>query len=632
MQIKGSWRLAFGCWTTLGMVAASMASADVMVVANRTPRRVPVQVTLPGVTPWKVTLTPGESRPIFADSVSSISFDTGTENANYSLEPGHVYFVGAKRDGTLDLQQIGLGEKATVVAGLPGSAATTPPAVIPVKILVDDDQVTRQAIWEPMLRKRIAAASEVLHRHAMVKLQVVAVDTWRTDDSVQDFNQTLNEFEQQVDPFPGVLAIGFSSQYELVRGRVHMGGTHGPLRPHILVREWSQHATENEKLELLLHELGHYLGAAHSPEPDSVMRPVLSDGRSRRTDHVLRFDPVNTLLMSMVGEEIRRRRVSGFAEVAPAIKARLQEVYEVLGYAQPTDPAARVLTGQLGRRRSSDPLTDSTRAVLAAMTQAARTNGQLPSADSGAAGPFRIEGDALFEELVRLAAREATNAPKEFRNKAFLYAIGIGIGDPEQLHQLPAMARVLRNIETPAEASIRSTYIGKPTARGRHDLAPLYGSRHVGSRQRSGVGRDAQHGQRGARLAGRHRLQLCRPGRRQGGHRLGPAHARRQARRADARWAVYHRRLFARLRRPARRHDHHAVHRPVWWTERRTLPADDGGNRIEDRIAPCLRQVAMAAACGFAVPIAATSPPPRCCRACRGVADRFSRALPAFDG
>ncbi len=449
----------------------SAAVADVVVVANRTPRRIPVEVTLPGETPWKVTMTPGESRPIFADTASSIAFDTGAKVTQYALEPGNVYFIGTRRDGTLDLEQIGLGEKSTLVVGLPGAAATTPPATIPVKILVDDDQVMHRHLWEPMLRKRVAAASAILHRHAMVKLEVVAVDTWQTDNSEQNFNKTLSDFERQVDPFPGELAIGFSSQYELVRGRVHMGGTHGPLQPHILLREWSQHATESEKLELLLHELGHYLGAAHSPEPDSVMRPVLSDRKSRRTDFSVRYDPVNTLLMSMVGEELRRRRVSRFAEVSPATRARLQEVYEVLGVAQPSDPAARVLTGQLGRRRVSDPQTEATRAVLAAMTQAARTNQRLPTADSGQPGPFRVEGDALFEELMRLAARQAAQVPEEVRAKAFLLAIGIGIGDPEQLNRLSAIARVLRKIETPAEASIRSTYIGKPTARGRHDLA-----------------------------------------------------------------------------------------------------------------------------------------------------------------
>ncbi|WP_442485827.1 matrixin family metalloprotease [Aeoliella sp. SH292] len=448
-----------------------MVVADVAVVANRTPRRVPVEITVPGTPAWQVTLTPGESRPIFADGASSISFMSGQDTKQYTLEPANVYFLGAREDGTIDLQRIGLGETSPFVAGLPGSAANTPPATIPVKILVDDDEPMRQLMWEGKLRKRIAAASEILHRHAMVKLEVVAVDTWTTDNATNDFHTTLAEFEKTVDPFPGQLAIGFSSQYEVAEGRVHMGGTRGALRPHILLREWSQHASETEKLELLLHELGHYLGAAHSPEPDSVMRPVLGDRLARKKDFVIRFDPVNTLLMSMVGEEVRRRRVSSFAEIGAATRNRMQEIYKILGYTRPEDPAAGALARQLGQERTGDPLSDAVRSTINSMTQAARNNSQLPLAAEVAAGPTRVEGDALFEELVRLAAREAAKAPAELQAKVFLLAIGIAVGDPEQLNRLPAIAPVLNRIETPAERSVRTTYIGQPTARGRYDLA-----------------------------------------------------------------------------------------------------------------------------------------------------------------
>lgn len=467
-------KLLIGAIAAWSAAIISSATADVMVVSNRTPRRIPMQVTLPGAQPWQVTLGPEESRPLFADSGCEVLLNTGSETARYSLEPGEVYFIGERPDKTIDLQQIGLGQQGSFIAGLPGSAATTPAATIPVKILVDDDQITRRAVWEPLLRKRVEAASALLHRHAMVKLEVVAVDRWVTDDSNNNFHQTLAEFERAVDPFPGELALGFSSQYEVIRGRVHMGGTRGPLRPHILLREWSQHATENEKLELLLHELGHYLGAAHSPEPDSVMRPLLADRKSRRNDFIVKFDPVNTLIMSMVGEELRRRRVSRFAEVAPATKTRLREIYQVLGYAKPEDPAARTLTGQLGSQRSSNALSNSARSIIARMTQSARANQKLPLANSGQAGPFQVEGDHLFVELVRLAAQEANKLPQEHRTKAFLLAIGIAIGDPQQLNKLPAIASVLRPIETPAEQTIRSTYIGKPTIKKRHDLARHY--------------------------------------------------------------------------------------------------------------------------------------------------------------
>ncbi|WP_231943823.1 matrixin family metalloprotease [Aeoliella mucimassa] len=427
---------------------------------------------MPGGDPWQVTLTPGESRPIFADTTSTVSLNTGEAIAQYNLQPGAVYFIGARDNGTIDLQRIGLGDDSAFLAGLPGSAATTPAATIPVKILVDDEEITRRSVWEATLRKRVEAASKILHRHAMVKLNVVAVDTWDSNDTENNFTNSLNEFEEEVDPFPGQLAIGFSSQYEIKKGRIHMGGTHGALRPHILLREWSHLSTENEKLELLLHELGHYLGAAHSPEPDSAMRPVLGDGQARRAGYVIRYDPVNTLIMSMVGEEVRRRRVESFEEMAPATQRRLKSIYKILGYAKPEDPAAGVLSRQLRARRDDDPTTAATRKVLSEMTQFARTNQSLYPADSGRPGPWRVEGEELFNQLVRSAAKAATEVPEEQQVKSFLMGIGIGIGDPqEQSRRLTAIDRLVNIIDTPADRSIRKSYIGQPTVQKRNDLA-----------------------------------------------------------------------------------------------------------------------------------------------------------------
>src|SRR5205085_7080037 len=116
-----------------------------------------------------------------------------------------------------------------------------------------------------------------------------------TDNNINNFDKTLAEFEQNVKPEPARLAIGFTSQYEVPRGAFHLGGTRGPLHTHVLVREWSKHISEPERMEVLLHELGHFLGAVHSPAPDSVMRSILGDRIARVKDFRITFDPVNVL-------------------------------------------------------------------------------------------------------------------------------------------------------------------------------------------------------------------------------------------------------------------------------------------------------------------------------------------------
>ena len=122
----------------------------------------------------------------------------------------------------------------------------------------------------------------------------------------------------------------------------------GPFRSHILIREWALHVSEAERLELLIHELGHHLGAAHSPEPDSVMRPILGDRRARRLSFPIRFDAVNTLAMNLLAEEIRLRNVRSIADLSIPTRTRLRQVFTQLAYALPKDPAARQYLRLLG--------------------------------------------------------------------------------------------------------------------------------------------------------------------------------------------------------------------------------------------------------------------------------------------
>jgi hypothetical protein len=172
-----------------------------------------------------------------------------------------------------------------------------------------------------------------------MQLTVKSFGRWETDDGVHDFELTLREFEQMVRPQGVHLAIGFTNQYQITQGRTHLGGTRGPLHTHILLREWSQHVNEPERLELLVHELAHYLGAAHSPESTSVMRPVLGDRQARARAFRIALDPVNALAMSVVGEEIRNRGIRSFAPLSKPARARLEAIYATLMQAMPEDSA-----------------------------------------------------------------------------------------------------------------------------------------------------------------------------------------------------------------------------------------------------------------------------------------------------
>src|SRR5690606_1864466 len=107
----------------------------VVVVSNRTADSIDISVGEVGsTTHWTVRLASGESAPLFADKPLAVAFEGGRGPQRYTLDPNCVYFFGTRSDRTIGMQKIGLNETPLTNAGreLPGSAVTTPVAVIPV--------------------------------------------------------------------------------------------------------------------------------------------------------------------------------------------------------------------------------------------------------------------------------------------------------------------------------------------------------------------------------------------------------------------------------------------------------------------------------------------------------------------
>lgn len=454
-------------------VAGRAARADVVVLANRTSSAIPVEVKGASGSPQRLTIEPGDSLPAFVDGRASVAFVVRGELKRYNVDANTAYYFGQTKDGRFDLHQIGLGEDKSTAAGrtLPGTAAAAPLATIPVKIYVDEEEPARQPHWERRLRDRVAAASEVLKKHAGVELKVVAVGTWDSDDTITDFFESLGEFERDTKPFPARLAIGFTSQYQVVQGRTHMAGTRGALSTHILVREWSRQMSEPERLELLVHELGHFLGASHSPEQSSVMRPVLGDRQAVRKGFQVRFDPVNTLVISMVGEELRRRRANKLVDMTIGSKARLRQIYQALSPTMPEDPAANHFVQSVSVA-AVQPLLLGTKQVVAAVTSAAQTNLSLPEPGEAPEGvQTRRTGDELTEYYVRQAAGIARFLPDDIATSSFLMGLGIALDDSMVLRDHGKFGGFVRMAEPDTERSLRLVALGQPTILGRRDLA-----------------------------------------------------------------------------------------------------------------------------------------------------------------
>lgn len=447
-----------------------VANAAVAVLTNRSGAAVRVTITSEAGSRREHTIDQGDSLPLFSDSPLTATYTGGAGPVSERLVADTLYwfapFEQAGRTG-VDLRRIGLAAErpAGPIEADWRRGAGRRTAAVQVLLCVDDEEPARESVWRERLSKRLQQASDILEAHSGVRFEPVGFSQWRSDDSLTQFERSLAEFEAGVTPPPGVLAIGFTSQYRVVPGRQHLGGTRGPLRRHILLREWSPRVGEAERLELLVHELGHYLGAAHSVEPDSVMRPVLGDNPVRLKEWKIRFDPLNTLAVAMIGEEVRRRGVREVSAVSPARRRRLAQVYATLNGLAPDDPtAARMLAlvgGKAGANaddavRPAERLAAAAARVVQEVTRAAAANGKLPPSQ-------RLAGGELTDRLIRAGAA-ATNDPR-----AFVVGIAVALDDVGGMRINPRTRGLVDQIESERDRRLRLNVLGRPTARERDD-------------------------------------------------------------------------------------------------------------------------------------------------------------------
>lgn len=467
---------------------AQSALADVAVLANRSLSSITLFTQEAGQLSRPLTIPSGDSLPVFFDGSLQVKFGEGLQRQLFMVGASKAYyFTRPEADGMLQFEQIGLGEPTEpttppTAGGTPGNPSPPvgerPPVTIDVKLVVDDNEPTHRHIWEPKLRERVEDASEILERQTGIRLRVVEVTSWDSDDELSNFQQTLREFEKEVEPGKAQLVIGFSSQYQATRGRSHMGVTRWPMHSHILLKERSRNLLDVERLELLVHELGHYFGASHSPEPQSVMRPVLTRGPQRRVGSRIQFDPVNALIIALVGEDMRRNGVRDVRKLSMPTIERLTQIYGVLRLAMPDDPAAgQYLTilklvstaqqspQQLVQQDETEPvqpLVKDTAQILATLVSASAI--EFEKSD-------KLSGDELTNYLVRKAALAAVRLRSTNRVRAFLLALGIFMDDTDTLRSLPVLGDFVESVEPEDQREQRLASMGEPTMHDRRDLA-----------------------------------------------------------------------------------------------------------------------------------------------------------------
>ena len=345
-------------------------------------------------------------------------------------------------------------------------------------ILIDSPDPRFQAAWEKRVRKRFAETSDIFEHHCRVRFDIVSVGHWASDPDVRSFDQSLMEFAQKVRPAPARLAIGFTTHYEWVRGEKHLGGTHGALASHILIRESPGQVSEPERLEVLVHELGHFLGAAHTSDQSSVMRPILGDRRSASKAFRIGFDAPNTLVMSLIAEELQSRHLWHPMALSPEAKTAVRGAYIYLAQSIPQDPVSTSSIESLGPPPAQAAPAGSpsfeviyrARHVVQAVVQAARENQQLPVSSKNPRAQLWRTNDELTTYYIRRAAVAARQLSPHVGPAAFLLGLGVAMDDSNFVRDKPALNDVWEKIEPGDQRQRRLLILGTPTMFKRHSV------------------------------------------------------------------------------------------------------------------------------------------------------------------
>ena len=319
------------------LLVASPSVAAVIVLGNFTKDEVTVTVAEPDGKSQTINLAAFQVVPVTVGGPADLTFPITGGKKTHRLDPYNAFALSPDRETGLKLEGIELPGMPHEDDAKPDPKPARPVLKVPVTLLVDDDDPRTDRVWQPVAKARLETAAAAVEAHCGVRFEFAAFATWKIDANATTVAAMHDDFVKAVKLKPGHVAIGWTNKATPLRDDT-VGATAGAGASHILLRDGRPKA-EIEKAEVLAHFLGQALGAVHSPDNGSVMRPRLGDGFALSRNYRMRFDPLNTLVMNLWADEFRKgpgRKVKDFSD---ASKARLIRVYGALQNETPNNPA-----------------------------------------------------------------------------------------------------------------------------------------------------------------------------------------------------------------------------------------------------------------------------------------------------
>ncbi|MCS6863766.1 MAG: hypothetical protein RMJ56_17145 [Gemmataceae bacterium] len=461
---------------------SSTTDAAVVVIANYTADPIRFSLAEPEAQPRRHFLGANEVLPFFVRGPADIECHLHGRDIRHRLDVYSAYMFLPQPNGTVEFHGIELPGQPLErdQRPEPNPLPRHPVVKIPVLMAVDDADPRTEQLWQKELRSRFDQAAAAIERCSGIRLELIDLQTWRSDPEAQTCTDLLRSLERTLPAKAGMLVVGYSSRQLKPPQESAFGAVRGVGARHILLREgWP--AKEPQRVEVFVHFLARALGAVESPDPGSAMRSKLDDEYILHAKSVLRLDPLNALALNIWAEERRHQPEVELATLSPLNRHRLSRVYRALAAAAPMDAFVRTYVASLeGEMAKKEDFTKDAAAPLQAPERALAQRDALArqilraivheAQDNAQRGPAALRGDSLTARYVHVAAREALNNVGPEMVSAFLIALGIALDDTDTLLQHPDTASSIRNIETEEERQRRQRVLGLPTLAGRRDL------------------------------------------------------------------------------------------------------------------------------------------------------------------
>ena len=182
------------------------------------------------------------------------------------------------------------------------------PRIARVRVLADEDFRAQHVHWKREVQEQLDDANQLLAPALGIELEAIAVEPWASRSASRSLEALLGELEAKDSGDDVAWVIGMVSSTSIVAMGFDQLGVARPLGRHVILRgfadaqerkefekglpslsvaerEWLFDARRQHKLTaLLVHELGHTLGAPHETDAGWVMNPTYSFAMATLSD------------------------------------------------------------------------------------------------------------------------------------------------------------------------------------------------------------------------------------------------------------------------------------------------------------------------------------------------------------